>query len=41
MTAIALFGAGGKMGIRLGMNLAKTDFDVRDVEVSDVGKDRL
>jgi hypothetical protein len=41
MTAIALFGAGGKMGIRLGMNLAKTDFDVRHVEVSDTGKDRL
>lgn len=41
MTAIALFGAGGKMGIRLGMNLAKTDFEVRHVEVSDAGKDRL
>ena len=41
MTAIALFGAGGKMGIRLGMNLAKTDFDVRHVEVSDTGKDQL
>jgi hypothetical protein len=41
MTAIALFGAGGKMGIRLGMNLAKTDFEVRHVEVSHTGKDRL
>ena len=41
MTAIALFGAGGKMGIRLGMNLAKSDFEVRHVEVSDIGKDRL
>lgn len=41
MTAIALFGAGGKMGIRLGMNLVKSDFEVRHVEVSDIGKDRL
>ena len=41
MTTIALFGAGGKMGIRLGMNLAKTDFEVRHVEVSHTGKDRL
>ncbi len=41
MTAIALFGAGGKMGIRLGMNLVRSDFEVRHVEVSDIGKDRL
>jgi ketol-acid reductoisomerase len=29
------------MGIRLGKNLAKTDFEVRNVEVSDEGKKRL
>lgn len=41
MTTVALFGAGGKMGIRLGRNLARTNFEVRSVEVSDIGKDRL
>ncbi|RYH11587.1 phosphogluconate dehydrogenase C-terminal domain-containing protein [Tropicimonas sp. IMCC6043] len=41
MTTIALFGAGGKMGIRLGRNLAKTDFETRHVEVSDAGLKRL
>ncbi|TLP49210.1 semialdehyde dehydrogenase [Cohaesibacter sp. CAU 1516] len=38
MTVVALFGAGGKMGMRLGRNLMKTDFQVRHVEVSDAGK---
>lgn len=41
MTAIALFGAGGKMGMRLGHNLKGTHYDVRAVEVSDAGKQRL
>jgi hypothetical protein len=41
MTTIALFGAGGKMGVRLSKNLAKTDFDVRHIEVSDAGRARL
>ncbi|SDB54594.1 phosphogluconate dehydrogenase C-terminal domain-containing protein [Bauldia litoralis] len=41
MTKIALFGAGGKMGVRLSRNLAKTDFETAHVEVSDVGRDRL
>lgn len=41
MTTIALLGAGGKMGVRLSLNLAKTDFTVRHVEVSDVGRARL
>lgn len=41
MKNIALIGAGGKMGMRLGANLAKSDFNVRHVEVSDVGKARL
>jgi hypothetical protein len=41
MTVVALFGAGGKMGMRLGRNLLKTDFEVRHVEVSDAGKQKL
>ena len=41
MTTVALFGAGGKMGVRLSRNLAKTDFVVRHVEVSEAGRDRL
>lgn len=41
MTTVALLGAGGKMGVRLATNLAKSDFDVRHVEVSGEGKARL
>lgn len=41
MTKVALFGAGGKMGVRLSTNLAKTDFHVAHVEVSDEGRARL
>jgi D-apionate oxidoisomerase len=41
MTKIALFGAGGKMGVRLSTNLAKTDFRVAHVEVSPAGQQRL
>lgn len=41
MTTIALFGAGGKMGYRLSKNLIGSRFDVRHVEVSEVGKARL
>ncbi|XDA97315.1 phosphogluconate dehydrogenase C-terminal domain-containing protein [Sulfitobacter sp. LCG007] len=41
MTTVALVGAGGKMGVRLSCNLAKTDFTVRHVEVSDAGRARL
>ncbi|MFN3274791.1 MAG: phosphogluconate dehydrogenase C-terminal domain-containing protein [Paracoccus sp. (in: a-proteobacteria)] len=41
MTKIALLGAGGKMGVRLATNLARTDFEVAHVEVSPVGRDRL
>jgi hypothetical protein len=37
MTTVTLFGAGGKMGVRLSKNLAKTDFTVRHVEVSEAG----
>ncbi len=41
MTNIALFGAGGKMGVRLGRNLKNSRFQVRPVEVSDAGRQRL
>jgi hypothetical protein len=41
MTAIALFGAGGKMGYRLASNFKGSRFDVRHVEISGGGKDRL
>ena len=41
MTTIALFGAGGKMGCRLSSNLRQSDFNVRHVEVSEVGRKRL
>ncbi|EDQ35357.1 Prephenate dehydrogenase [Hoeflea phototrophica DFL-43] len=42
MTKLALFGAGGKMGMRLGANLAKApDFETLHVEVSDEGRARV
>ena len=41
MTAIALFGAGGKMGYRLASNLKGSRFQVRHVEVAPAGKTRL
>ncbi|CAB5671871.1 prephenate dehydrogenase [Delftia tsuruhatensis] len=42
MTArIALFGAGGKMGVRLARNLLKTDYRVAHVEVGEAGRQRL
>jgi hypothetical protein len=41
MTVIALFGAGGKMGYRLSRNLKGSLFEVRHVEVSDGGRERL
>lgn len=41
MTTIALFGAGGKMGVRLSKNLAQTNFTMRHVEVSEAGRARL
>ena len=34
MTAIALFGAGGKMGYRLASNFKGSRFQVRHVEVA-------
>ena len=41
MSAIALFGAGGKMGIRLGINLKKAGAAVRHVETGEAGRERL
>jgi D-apionate oxidoisomerase len=41
MTVIALFGAGGKMGMRLGRNLPNSRFEARRVEVSPAGRDRV
>jgi D-apionate oxidoisomerase len=41
MTRIALFGAGGKMGMRLGANLKHSRYAVAPVEVSDAGRQRL
>ncbi|KAB7646284.1 phosphogluconate dehydrogenase C-terminal domain-containing protein [Polymorphobacter fuscus] len=38
MAAIALFGAGGKMGVRLARNLAAGHDDVRHVETSEAGR---
>ncbi len=41
MTKLALFGAGGKMGVRLSRNLATSEFETFHVEVSPQGRARL
>lgn len=41
MAEIALFGAGGKMGLRLSRTLQRSRFAVRHVEVSEAGRQRL
>ncbi|MDP5307102.1 phosphogluconate dehydrogenase C-terminal domain-containing protein [Paracoccus spongiarum] len=41
MTKVALLGAGGKMGVRLATNLARTDFQVAHVEIGEAGRARL
>lgn len=41
MTKLALFGAGGKMGVRLSRNLDNSEFETAHVEVSKEGRDRL
>ncbi len=41
MTRIALLGAGGKMGVRLSINLKGSPFEVAHVEVSEEGRQRL
>jgi hypothetical protein len=40
-TSIALFGAGGKMGVRLSKNLQGSPYQVRHVEPGEVGRQRL
>ena len=40
-TKIALFGAGGKMGVKLSKNLMNSDFQVSHIEVSPEGRQRL
>lgn len=40
-TKIALFGAGGKMGVRLSKNLMNSHFQVSHIEVSEAGRQRL
>jgi hypothetical protein len=39
--AVALLGAGGKMGLRVTKKLVDTGYDVRAVETADIGKARL
>lgn len=41
MTKLALFGAGGKMGVRISRNLAGSDFETAHVEVSEAGQKTL
>lgn len=41
MVKVALFGAGGKMGVRSARNLLRTDFEVAHVEISEAGQQRL
>lgn len=41
MTTVALFGAGGKMGYRLAANFRASPYEVRHVEVSEAGRQRL
>jgi hypothetical protein len=41
MVAIALFGAGGKMGVRLSRNLKSSDYAVRHFEPSETARQRL
>lgn len=41
MAKVALFGAGGKMGIRSARNLVGSEFDVAHVEISEVGQANL
>jgi hypothetical protein len=41
MTAVALFGAGGKMGYRLASNFKGSPYTVHHVEVNEAGKRRL
>lgn len=41
MTKVAIIGAGGKMGYRVSANLKDSPYDVKHVEVSEAGRERL
>ena len=41
MSKVALIGAGGKMGYRLAANFRGSSYEVRHVEVSEMGRQRL
>ena len=41
MKTIALFGAGGKMGLRLSANLKGSRYEVRHVEIGETGRAAL
>jgi len=41
MTTVTIMGAGGKMGYRLSSNLRDSQYDMRHVEVSEAGRNRL
>jgi len=41
MTTVVIMGAGGKMGLRTATNLARGGFDLRLVEVSEAGRQRI
>ena len=41
MTKVAIIGAGGKMGYRVSANLKNSPYDVKHVEVSEAGRERL
>ncbi len=41
MTSVAILGAGGKMGLRITKKLVGTSYDVRAIEIGDVGQARL
>jgi hypothetical protein len=41
MSKVALFGAGGKMGYRLAANFVGSPYEVRHIEVSEAGRQRL
>ncbi len=41
MTSVAILGAGGKMGFRITKKLVGTSYDVRAIEIGDVGRARL
>jgi D-apionate oxidoisomerase len=41
MTSVVVLGAGGKMGYRVTKNLARSDYEVRAVDVTESGRERI